>query len=140
MQNTCLQDPVGVSNCLLNMKSTAIKIKVKCYDCFPFRANNNCRDDLSQHQNSIQSCYISGRRLEQRGNYFSICSSDTFVRILKQQGTSCGPSRHDLFTDTDMIDLSNDCAPCFEFFSGMTRGLFTGSPSTFLWLMTITVP
>ena len=77
VQSTCFKVPNGVSNCLLNLKFTVIKIQVKRYNCFPVWTNDNCRYTLCQHQYSIQSCNVSWRSLKQWSNYLSNCKSRT---------------------------------------------------------------
>ena len=55
VQNTCSKDPICVSNCLLNLDSTVIKVQVKSYNCFPVWTNTNSRYTMCQHQYSVQS-------------------------------------------------------------------------------------
>ena len=70
VQNTCYKDPIGVSNCLLNLECTVIKIQVKHNNCFPVWTNDNCR--YSVNISTIYKVVMSVGEVLNRGAIASV--------------------------------------------------------------------
>jgi len=60
--------PISVSQRLMNLRSTALKLQIEHYEGSYLKNNQNSRDILLQHQNSIHRWIICGWDLEQWAN------------------------------------------------------------------------